>query len=74
MRITSDWARDALRESVVDDGTRGNAPAEVSPSVRPTAEQVERVCKDIDVKQSATRYLHLGPGLVEPAAETGGMP
>jgi len=30
------------------------------------------VYKDIDAKRSATRYLHLGPRLVEPVAELGG--
>jgi NAD+ synthase len=34
-----------------------------------TAEQVERVFKDIDVKRSTTRYLHLRPQLAEKVAE-----
>jgi NAD+ synthase len=34
-----------------------------------TAEQVERVYRDIDAKRSATRYLHLKPVLVEPVHE-----
>lgn len=51
---------------------RGYAPAEVAPSVGITPEQVERVYKDIDAKRNATRYLHLGPRLVENVAEAGG--
>ena len=38
---------------------------EVAPAVGLTAEQVERVYRDIDAKRSATRYLHLKPLLIE---------
>jgi NAD+ synthase len=34
-----------------------------------SAQQVERVYRDIDAKRSATRYLHLSPLLVEPVSE-----
>jgi NAD+ synthase len=34
-----------------------------------SAEQVERVFKDIDMKRSSTRYLHLKPQLVVPVDE-----
>jgi NAD+ synthase len=34
-----------------------------------TAEQVERVFKDIEAKRRATRYLHARPLLVEPVNE-----
>jgi NAD+ synthase len=34
-----------------------------------TAEQVERVFRDIDQKRKTTQYLHLGPRLVEPIGE-----
>ena len=33
------------------------------------AEQVQRAYRDIDQKRATTRYLHLGPQLVEPVAE-----
>jgi len=36
-----------------------------------TAEQVERVYRDIDQKRRTTRYLHLRPLLVEPVPEAG---
>ena len=41
----------------------GVAPAEVAPSVGLTAEQVERVYRDIDQKRTTTRYLGLAPQL-----------
>ena len=37
-----------------------------------TTEQVERAYSDIEQKRKATRYLHLGPQLVEPVPLTGG--
>jgi NAD+ synthase len=41
-------------------------PAEtVAPVVGLPTEQVERVFRDIDMKRSATRYLHLSPILME---------
>ena len=43
--------------------------AEVAPAVSLTAEQVERVFKDIAAKRRATRYLHSPPLLVDPVAE-----
>jgi NAD+ synthase len=42
----------------------GIDPALVGPVVGLTAEQVERVFHDIDVKRSSTRYLHLKPQLI----------
>ncbi len=47
----------------------GVPAAEVAPLVGITAEQVERVWKDIDHKRRATRYLHARPLLVEPIRE-----
>lgn len=45
-------------------------PAEaVADAVGLTAEQVARVYEDIDQKRRTTRYLHLGPQLVEPVVE-----
>ncbi len=44
-------------------------PIEVAPAVGLTAEQVERVFKDIDQKRRTTQYLHARPLLVEPVAE-----
>ena len=44
-------------------------PIEVAPVVGITADQVERVFKDIDQKRRTTKYLHARPILVEPVAE-----
>ena len=41
----------------------------VAPLIGLTAEQVERVFKDIDMKRYSTRYLHLKPQLVVPVEE-----
>jgi NAD+ synthase len=42
-------------------------PAEmVAPAVGLTADQVQRVWRDIQAKRKATRYLHAPPLLVEP--------
>ena len=41
----------------------GVAPAEVAPAVGLTADQVERVYRDIDQKRATTRYLGLAPRL-----------
>jgi NAD+ synthase len=50
----------------------GVAPADVGAAVGLTAEQVERVYRDIDQKRRTTSYLHMKPLLVEPVAEAGG--
>jgi NAD+ synthase len=47
----------------------GVAAAEVAPAVGLTADQVERVYKDIDAKRRATAYLHTPPLLVHPVLE-----
>jgi NAD+ synthase len=47
----------------------GAPAAEVAPAVGLTAEQVERVYKDIDQKRRTTAYLHQRPLLAEPVAE-----
>jgi NAD+ synthase len=47
----------------------GVAASGVAPAVGLTAEQVERVFKDIEAKRRATRYLHARPLLVEPVNE-----
>jgi NAD+ synthase len=47
---------------------RGVPAAEVAPAVDLTAEQAERVYKDIKAKRRAAAYLHLRPLLVEPVA------
>jgi len=41
----------------------GAAPAEVAAALKLTAEQVERVYRDIDQKRVTTRYMHLAPVL-----------
>jgi NAD+ synthase len=47
----------------------GVPAAEVGPAIDLTAEQVERVYKDIDQKRRTTAYLHRRPLLVEPVPE-----
>ncbi len=47
----------------------GVAAPEVAPAVGITAEQVERIYKDIDRKRMTTRYLHARPLLVHDVAE-----
>ncbi len=46
-------------------------PAAVGAALGLTAEQVERVYKDIDQKRRTTRYLHARPMLVEAVTEAG---
>jgi NAD+ synthase len=43
----------------------GVAPGDVAPVVELTAEQVERVYRDIESKRRATRYHHAAPLLIE---------
>ena len=53
-------------------GRNHDVPAQdVAAAIGLTAEQVERVYRDIDQKRRTTRYLHLKPLLVEPVAEIG---
>jgi NAD+ synthase len=47
----------------------GVPAAEVASAVELTAEQVERVFKDIEAKRRATRYLHSSPLLVDAVSE-----
>ncbi len=47
----------------------GVSAAEAAPVVGITAEQIERVYRDIESKRRGTRYLHAAPLLVEPVAE-----
>jgi NAD+ synthase len=49
----------------------GIAPGDVGAAIGLTAEQVERVYRDIDQKRRTTRYLHTRPALVEPVPEVG---
>jgi len=44
---------------------QGLAPAEVGPAVGLTAEQVERVFRDIEAKRRVAQYLHAPPVLIE---------
>ena len=46
--------------------------AEIAPSAGLSAEQVERVLRDIEGKRRAARYLHSPPVLAEP--ESHGQP
>jgi NAD+ synthase len=45
--------------------TNGYTPAEVAPEIGLSAEQVERVFRDIDAKRRVARYLHSPASLVE---------
>jgi NAD+ synthase len=47
----------------------GVPPVEVAPAIGLTAEQVERVYRDIDQKRSTTRYMHLAPVLCGEVSE-----
>jgi NAD+ synthase len=47
----------------------GVPPAEVGPAIGLTAEQVERVYRDIEQKRRTTRYLHHKPVLAVPVPE-----
>ena len=47
----------------------GVSPDAVAAAADMTAEQVERVCHDIDAKRRATRYLHTPPLLVDKVEE-----
>jgi NAD+ synthase len=47
----------------------GVPAARVAPAVKLTAEDVERVYRDIEAKRRATRYLHCPPLLVDPVPE-----
>ena len=47
----------------------GKAAEEVAKEAGLTAEQVERVFRDIRTKRNTTRPLHLGPVLVEAVPE-----
>ena len=49
----------------------GVSPAEVAPTVGLTADQVERVYRDIDQKRATTRYLGLAPQLCGEVPEIG---
>lgn len=49
----------------------GLSAEEVGRAAGLSATQVERVWADIAAKRKATRYLHLGPQLVQPVAEIG---
>jgi NAD+ synthase len=51
----------------------GLAPEEIADEVGFTPEQVQRAYGDIDQKRMTTRYLHLGPQLVEPVILTNGQ-
>ena len=50
----------------------GIAAAEVAAAAGLSEVQVERVWADIAAKRKATRYLHLGPQLVQPVTEIAG--
>jgi NAD+ synthase len=43
--------------------------AEAAQATGLTADQVQRVFEDIDTKRATTRYLHMGPVLVDDVPE-----
>jgi NAD+ synthase len=47
----------------------GVSPGEVAAAAEMTAEQVDRVYRDIDAKRNATRYLHAPPMLIDKVEE-----
>ncbi|MBN1576634.1 MAG: NAD(+) synthase [Chitinispirillaceae bacterium] len=49
----------------------GYSAAEAAKAVGLTSEQAERVYRDIDMKRSGTKYLHMPPILVEKVREAG---
>lgn len=49
----------------------GYSATETAAAVGLTVEQTERVFRDIDIKRSTTRYLHLSPLLVKKVPEVG---
>jgi NAD+ synthase len=51
---------------------QGIPPALVAEALELTAEQVERIYRDIDAKRAAARYLHAPPLLVDPPGIPGG--
>jgi len=55
-----------ILDFVVHGLNQGRTAAEVAAEVGLQPEQVERSFRDIEQKRSTTRYLHLGPQLVEP--------
>lgn len=64
----------ALTLDVVLHGrNEGRAASDVADEVGFSVEQVQRAYADIDQKRMTTRYLHLGPQLVEPVALTRSM-
>ena len=55
-----------ILDFVVHGLNQGRTAAEVAAEIGLEPEQVERSFRDIEQKRSTTRYLHLGPQLVEP--------
>jgi NAD+ synthase len=55
-----------LLDVVLHARNQGRTPAEEAEEVGLTVEQMQRAYCDIDQKRKTTRYLHLGPQLVEP--------
>lgn len=54
--------------------SNGYTPEEVAPSVGLTPEQVARVFRDIEIKRSTTRYLHMPPVLAGEVPEIAESP
>jgi NAD+ synthase len=64
----------ALTLDVVLHGrNEGRTANDVAEEVGFSVEQVQRAYADIDQKRMTTRYLHLGPQLVEPVTLTRSM-
>jgi NAD+ synthase len=59
----------ALMDRALHARNAGLSAEEAAEQLGLEAEQVQRAFRDIDQKRATTRYLHLGPQLVEPVAE-----
>lgn len=57
-----------ILDLVVHGLNQGRTAAEIAAEIGLQPEQVERSFRDIEQKRSTTRYLHLGPQLVEPVS------
>src|SRR5215475_7767345 len=57
-----------ILDFVVHGLNQGRTAAEIAAEIGLQPEQVERSFRDIEQKRSTTRYLHLGPQLVEPVS------
>src|SRR5687768_300638 len=62
-----------VMDLVLYSANAGWSAARTASALGYTAEQIERVYRDIAQKRSTTRYLHLAPILVDPVPQIGGQ-